>query len=297
MKKIICFLIFVLIISNVGFAIGIKDKELINKKIGLIASTLNNPFFVSMKYGVEKKCAELGLELIILDSQNSNIKELTNVEQLIKKGVDVILINPTNSNLVGEAIKLSNKANIPIITLDRASDSGKVVTHIASDNILGGEMAGEYILTKLGKNKNLVELEGIPGTSAAEDRGKGFNMAIDKKAKIVARETAYFDRIKGENVMEKILKSNIKIDAVFAHNDEMALGAIKAIKASGKKIMVVGFDATDEALVAVQTGIMSATIAQQPELIGSLGVEFAVKIIKGKKIELFVPVPLKLITK
>lgn len=297
MKKLLAFILVGVALSCVSFAVGTKDKVLTNKKIGLVISTLNNPFFVSLKYGVEKKCAELGLELIVLDSQNSAAKELSNVQQLINKGVNVILLNPNDSYSVGQAIEEANKANIPIITLDRNSNSGKVATHIASDNIAGGKMAGQYIITKLGVNKNIVVLEGLFGTSAAKDRGKGFNMVIDKKEKIIAKVVADFDRAKGQSAMEQILKLNLKIDAVFAHNDEMALGAINAIKASGKKIMVVGFDATDDALVAIQTGTMSATIAQQPELIGLIGVEFAVKIIKGEKVESFVPVALKLISK
>lgn len=268
------------------------------KKIGLVISTLNNPFFVTLKEGAEAKAKELGYELIVLDSQNDPAKEMSNVEDLITKNVAVILINPTDSDAVGSAVKAANDKNIPVITLDRGANSGDVVAHIASDNVAGGKMAGEFIIEKLGGKGKVVELEGIAGTSAARDRGQGFNEAIKGSSiEVVAKQTADFDRTKGLSVMENILQAQPEIDAVFAHNDEMALGALQAIKASGRTIMVVGFDATDDAVKAVEAGEMAATVAQQPALIGSLGVENAVKVIKGESVEKSIPVDLKLVTK
>jgi len=233
-----------------------------------------------------------------LDSQNDPAKEMSNVEDLITKNVAVILINPTDSDAVGSAVKAANGKNIPVITLDRGANSGDVVTHIASDNVAGGKMAGEYIIEQLGGKGKVVELEGIAGTSAARDRGQGFNDAIKTSGiEVVAKQTADFDRTKGLSVMENILQAQPEINAVFAHNDEMALGALQAIKASGRTIMVVGFDATDDAVKAVDAGEMAATVAQQPALIGSLGVENAVKVIKGENIEKSIPVDLQLVTK
>jgi ribose transport system substrate-binding protein len=268
------------------------------KKIGLVISTLNNPFFVTLKEGAEAKAKELGYELVVLDSQDDPAKEISNVEDLITKNVAVILINPTDSDAVGSSVKAANGKNIPVITLDRGANSGDVVAHIASDNVAGGKMAGEYIIEKLGGKGKAVELEGIAGTSAARDRGQGFNEAIKGSSiEVVAKQTADFDRTKGLSVMENILQAQPEIDAVFAHNDEMALGALQAIKASGRSIMVVGFDATDDAVKAVEAGEMAATVAQQPALIGSLGVESAVKVIKGESVEKSIPVDLKLVTK
>jgi ribose transport system substrate-binding protein len=161
-------------------------------------------------------------------------------------------------------------------------------------------MAGEYILQKIGKTGNVVELEGIPGSSAARERGEGFHSVIDKESgiKVVAKQPADFDRAKGLNVMENILQGNKDIKAVFAHNDEMALGALKAIEAAGlKDVVVVGFDATDDAVKAVNDGKMNATVAQKPELIGKYAVEAAKKAAAGEKVEKSIPVELELITK
>ncbi|QGG80668.1 substrate-binding domain-containing protein [Litorivicinus lipolyticus] len=184
-----------------------------------------------------------------------------------------------------------------LLSLERGATSGTVASHVASDNVQGGQMADDLILQKLGKSGSVVELEGVPGTSAARDRGMGFNQAVDSASgvKVVARQAADFDRTKGLNVMENIRQAQSDVQAVFAHNDEMALGAIKAIQASGRDILVVGFDGTGDAVKAVQDGSMLATVAQQAGMIGSLGIETADKIIKGQSVADYTPVPLQLI--
>ena len=265
------------------------------EKIGLVISTQNNPFFVTLKEGAVAKAKEMGHELIVLDSQDDPAKELGNVEDLLVKGVDVLLINPTDSDAVVSSVKAANRSKIPVVTLDRAANGGKVVSHVASDNVLGGEMAGNFIIEKLGGSGKVVELEGIPGTTAARDRGEGFNKAAAGKLTVVAKQAADFDRTKGLTVMENILQAQPEIQAVFAHNDEMALGALKAIKASGRDIMVIGFDATDDAVAAVKEGKLAATVAQQPAEIGAIGIEIADKIVKKEDVPANVPVALELI--
>ncbi len=294
MKKIVLLTAIVALLSVPLFANGQKESSQV--KVGLVISTLNNPFFVSLKDGAQSKATELGYSLIVLDSQNDPAKELSNVEDLVTQGVSAILINPADSDAVGNAIKVANKQKIPVITLDRGATSGEVVTHIASDNVAGGKMAGEFVVKLLGGKGNVVELEGLPGTSAARDRGKGFNEALkNTPIKVVAKQAADFDRTKGLNVMEDILQGQSNIDAVFAHNDEMALGALKAIEASGRDIKIVGFDATADAVKAVKEGKMAATVAQQPALIGSMGVDAVSKILAGESVPEYLPVSLKLI--
>jgi ribose transport system substrate-binding protein len=268
------------------------------KTIGLAISTLNNPFFVDLEAGAKAKAAELGATLVTLDSQDDSATEMSNVEDLINQGVDIILINPTDSDAVKSAVEAANKAGIPVITLDRSANGGEVVSHIASDNVAGGKLAGEYIIELLGGKGNVVELEGVPGASAARERGEGFNSAIAKSdIKVVAKQTANFDRAEGLTVMENILQAQPEIDAVFAHNDEMALGALEAIKSSGREIIVVGFDATDDAKAAVESGKMAATVEQLPKEIGSLGVDTAIKLLNGDSVEKSIPVALQLVTK
>lgn len=293
MRKLPAFLVAIALFSPVAFA---------KTTIGLSVSTLNNPFFVALRDGATAAANKAGADLIVLDAQNRADKQIGDIEDLITRKVSVILINPTDSDAVVGAIQKANAAKIPVITVDRSANGGMIAYHIASDNIAGGKMAGEYIKKMLGGKGNLVELVGVPGTSAARDRGAGFNSVVKATPgfKIVASQPADFDRAKGLTVMENILQAQPDIAAVFAHNDEMALGAVQAIKGSNRKIMVVGFDATDDALAAVKAGTMAATVQQQPEEIGRLGVVRALYIVRTGKVPaktINVPVPLRLVTK
>lgn len=272
-----------------------------DKKIGMVVSTLNNPFFVSMKNGAEEKAKQLGYELIVLDSQDDPAKERANVEDLIQLGVVALLINPTDSDAVVKSIEVANKKNVPVITLDRQSNGGEITSHISSDNIKGGAMAGEFVLEQLnGEEKiNVVELQGIPGASATRDRGAGFHSILDGKenVKFISSQAADFDRQKGLQVTENIIQGNSDIQVVFAHNDEMALGAAKAMKTSNINSIVIGFDGNADAIEAVEKGEMKATVAQQPDLIGELGVGLAEKIYNDETVEKEIAADLKIISR
>lgn len=270
------------------------------KVIGLSVSTLNNPFFVDLRDGAKAAADAAGMELVVIDAQDDAAKQLANVENLIQQKVSVIIINPVDSKAVVPAVEAANAANIPVITVDRSAAGGKVTAAIASDNAAGGKMAGQYIIDKLGGKGKVAELQGIPGTSAATDRGSGFNDVIKTAASIsvVARQAADFDRAKGLKVMENILQANPEINAVFAHNDEMALGALEAIKASGRKgVIVVGFDATPDAVKAVNEGTLAATVAQKPKEMGKIAVETAQKVMANESVQASIPVGLELIVK
>lgn len=270
--------------------------------VGLSVSTLNNPFFVTLRDGAQAAAQKAGVQLIVLDAQDKADKQVADIEDLIQRKVRVILVNPTDAAAVVPAIQKANAANIPVITVDRAAAGGKVAFHIASDNVAGGRLAGEFVCKLLNGKGRVVELEGIPGTSAARDRGKGFNDYLKANCTgvtVVARQTANFDRAQGLTVMENILQAQREVNAVFAHNDEMALGALQAVKASKRPIKIVGFDATDDAVKAVNACDMMATVAQQPSEMGRLSVEKAAEIIKGAAIPAqtqFIPVALKLVT-
>lgn len=278
-----------------------KDKTTNGKAtFGLSISTQDNPFFVSLREGAEKAAKEAGAELIVVDAKNDTEKQSNDMDGLTQKKVDVLLINPTDSNAIVKAVESANAAGIPIITIDRVSNGGVVISHIGSDNVKGGQMAGDFILQAIGNKGNIVELQGLTGTSSAVDRGKGFHKAVDGKAgvKVNASKPADFDKDQGMSVMKNMLQTSGNIKAVFAHNDEMALGAIEAIAASGKKdIIVVGFDASADALSAINAGTLSATVAQKPEEMGRKAIEAAVNVAAGKSVAVEIPVELELITK
>ena len=284
-------------VSAAAITASFSANVLAKDTIALVVSTLNNPFFVSMKDGAQKEADKLGYNLVVLDSQNNPAKELANVQDLTVRGIKLMLINPTDSDAVGNAVAMANQAKIPVITLDRQATKGVVASHVASDNAFGGKMAGDYIAKKLGENAKVIELEGIAGTSVARERGKGFAQAAEKHHfQILASQPADFDRTKGLNVMQNLLTAHQDVQAVFAQNDEMALGALRALQTAGKTdVLVVGFDGTDDGIKAVNSGKMGATVAQRPEQIGVIGVQTADKVLKGEKVPAVIPVDLKLV--
>ena len=279
--------------------VGCTQKNDDTKKIGLIVSTLNNPFFVDLKTGIENEAKKLGYDVVVLDSQNDPAKEVSNMEDISVKDVDLVLLNPVDSDSAIASVMIANSLDLPVITVDRGANGGKVVSHVASDNEEGGKMAAQYVIEQLGSEGNIVELEGTAGSSAARDRGAGFDNEIaTTNFNIVTKQNADFDRTKGLSVMENIIQSQDKINAVFAQNDEMALGALKALQgANMNDVLVVGFDATDDAVASVKKGEMAATIAQQPLLIGQTAVDLAHRYLSGETVETFAPVELKLIAR
>lgn len=287
------------LLSVVALSATISANALAKESIALVISTLNNPFFVTMKDSAQKEATRLGYDLVVLDSMDNPAKELANVQDLTVKGTRLMLINPTDSDAVGNAVILANKAKIPVITLDRVANKGEVVSHVASDNRLGGKMAGDYIAEKVANDAKVIQLEGITGTSASRERGEGFKQAVDAhKLNILASQPADFDRTKGLNVMQNLLTAYPAVQAVFAQNDEMALGALRALQTAGRTdVLVIGFDGTDDGIKAVNRGMLGATIAQRPDQIGIIGIQTADKILKGEKVDATIPVELELVIK
>jgi len=267
-------------------------------RIGLSVSTLNNPFFVTLRDGAQSAADEAGAELIVSDAQNDTAQQQDDIQNFVTQQVNVILVNPVDSDAVVPAIEAANQANIPVIALDRGASGGEFATTIASDNVQGGNLAGEELIRLVGSG-SVAQLEGTPGADPARDRGQGFQDAIDAQSavEVIASQSANFDRAEGLNVAENILQANPDIAGIFAQNDEMALGAVQALGGSaGDDVKVVGFDATEDGLSAIQDGTMNATVAQQPAEIGSLGVENAISVINGESVEENIPVEVQLVT-
>ena len=274
---------------------GEAAEEAGNGSVGLAISTLNNPFFVTLSEGAEAKAEELGVELIVVDAGDDAAKQTSNVEDLISKNISVLIINPVDSDAAAPAVKDAIAAGIKVISVDRVVNGVDVDCAIASDNVAGAQAATEYLLELVGEGAKVAELQGVSGASATIDRGAGFHNVADEKLDVVASQTANFNRAEGMTVMENMLQANPDIAGVFAHNDEMALGAVEAI--GDKEILVVGFDATDDAVAAVEAGNMAATVAQQPDLMGATAVETAVALMNGETVEKTLPVEVTLVTK
>ncbi|GAA3111483.1 substrate-binding domain-containing protein [Streptomyces rectiviolaceus] len=269
-------------------------------KIGMSLSTLNNPFFVQMKEGAQAEAEKAGIDLTVTDAQNDASQQTNQLQNFTGEGMKSIIVNPVDSDAVGPAVRGANKADIPVIAADRGVNKAKAATLVASDNVAGGKLAAKTLAEKLGGKGKIVTLQGVAGTSASRERGKGFTEGIKEYPgiKVVASQPADFDRTKGLDVMTNLIQSNPGINGVFAENDEMALGAAKALgNKAGKSVSVVGFDGTPDGLKAVEAGTLYASVAQQPKELGRIAVQNAVKAVRGKDVDAMVKVPVKVVTK
>ncbi|MFF0319159.1 D-ribose ABC transporter substrate-binding protein [Nonomuraea angiospora] len=269
-------------------------------KIGMSISTLNNPYFVQLRAGAEAEAKKLGVTLTVTDAQNDASQQVNQVQNFTSQSMKAIIINPVDSDAAAPAVKVAERSNIPVIAVDRGVNGGKVAQTVASDNVAGGKLAAERLAKEIGEKGEVVVLQGVPGTSASRDRGQGFADGIRAfpGIKVVAQQPADFDRAKGLDVMTNLLQSHPGVTGVFAENDEMALGAIKALGAkAGKGVKVVGFDGTPDGLKAIEAGTLAASIAQQPALLGRQSVQNAVKAVNNEQLEATANVPVKVAAK
>jgi ribose transport system substrate-binding protein len=279
-------------------------------RIAFVMKTANNPFFIEMQKGAEEEAKKLGVNLIVQAAEREVDveKQMQIVENLIQTKIAALCVTPSGSREIVPAINKANSANIPVVIVDTRVDAktlsdakGKIATFIGSDNYEGGKLAGERIAKQLGGKGKVAVLEGIPGHETGDSRLKGFRDALKATPgiEIVASQTANWERDQGFNVFQNILQSHPDVQAVFACSDLMALGALEAIAAAKKtgQIIVIGFDASDEARKAVLNGTMDATVAQSPATMGAMAVQNAYHLIKGEPVKEEMVVPIKLITK
>lgn len=280
--------------------INLITSEHIGKTLTFSISTTNNPFFSTLVTSALEEAELFGMRLTLLDAQNQDAKQLVDIVTALENKPDILVINPTNSATVLPVLETAESLDVPVITVDRRISGGNVLCHIASDNKAGGKMAAEFIARRLKGTGKLLELEGIPGTSAAHNRGTGFNETIGQydNISVAYREAAGFDRQRAKTITKSLLTRKVEIDGVFAHNDNMILGLLDAYQEADRPLprVLVGFDGIDEAVKAVREGKLSGTIAQRPELMGKLVVHTAAKYFRKEHLPREVHVDLKLVT-
>lgn len=270
-------------------------------KVGIAVNTLNNPFFVDLKEGAEETAKEEGIELVVTDSQGDPGKQMSDVENLLQQGIDLLILNPVDSDAAGQAALLANDQGVPVITVDRQASEGDIVTHVGFDALKSGGIAAGYLEEALGGEGKVVEVQGILGTNVGQDRSQGFNDHMDgvDGIEIIASQSANFDRGEALSVMEDILQANKEIDAVYAANDEMVMGALSAIESSGRldDIVIIGTDAIDPATDAIREGRLDATIAEPPFFLGREAVFAAIKTLNGEEVDDQITLDNTLVTK
>jgi len=278
--------------------------------IALIMKAISNPFFAKMAEGATRKAEELGVKLTCLSvPRETDFEQQANsVEQMVAQNVSAIVIAPADSAAIVSPLLEAQKKGIPIINIDNRIDANtaksaglKVLTFIGPDNAAGAEKSTDYLIQAIGGKGNIAMLEGLRGVDNAEQRKKGFLRAVEKTngaVKVVAMETAEWASDLGEKKMAGILTRYPDLAGVFCANDKMAEGAIAAIASAGKigKIHVAAYDNLQSAQEDILAGKMDATIEQHPDLMGAMGVENALKVIRGETIPPEIPVPTDLIT-
>ena len=232
---------------------------------------LNFPFFVHMMNELKAEATKVGATPLESDGQNNAPKQTADVEAALTKGVDGIVISPIDVNAMAPALQEAVDAKVPVVTIDRRVTGVKgILAHVGADNVLGGEAQGHWVMDNFPNGATLINLQGQPGASPAIDRNKGLHNVLDAhkdKYKFLAEQTANFARDQGLSVTESLLASQATPpDVIVCANDDMALGALEAVKGRNLqgKVKVIGFDALPEALASVRDGGMSATIEQFP---------------------------------
>ena len=267
----------------------------------MIISTLNNPFFVSVVAGAQAQAKELGMKLDVQNANNSDQTSLDQATTALTKQPSVMIIDPVGSDSGGAITMQANQAKIPVVAFDRMPSSGDLASFIGYDAIKAGNNAAESLAKALDGTGTVVEIQGILGTNVAQDRSKGFNQGIAKfpGIKVVAVQSADFDRGKALNVMTNILQAHSDINGVYAANDEMAMGVIAALQARNLAgtVKVVGNDGIADALKAIDAGTMYSTNAESPFVLGQEVVSLAVKVAKGESVEKSTVLTGRLVTK
>ncbi len=299
MKKLAFLLLSMLVFS---FACQSPAEKKKSGKMAVVVSTLNNPWFVFLAETAAAKAKALGYEAKIFDSQNNTALESDHFENIIVAGFDAILFNSTDADGSVANVLKAKAAGIPVFCMDREINSLTAATsQILSDSYSGAVAIGKYFTQTLNKKGNYVELLGIVGDNNTWARSKGFHSVVDnyKGFKMLAQQSAEFDRNKAMEVMESILQAHPDIDAVFCGNDGMAMGAYQALVSAGKadKVKVFGFDGAEDVITSIGENKVAATGMQFPKVMAETAAEYADAWIKGKRdFPQKVPVAVELVT-
>lgn len=273
-----------------------------NKKMAVIVSTLNNPWFVFLAETAAAKAKALGYEAKIFDSQNNTALETDHFENAIVSGFNAILFNPTDADGSVANVQKAKDEGVPVFCMDREVNSTEAATsQILSDSYSGCVAIGRYFTETMKKEGKYVELLGLVGDNNTWNRSKGFHSVVDHYPglKMVTQQSADFDRNKAMEVLESVLQAHPDIDAVFCGNDAMAMGAYQALVAAGKDkhVKVFGFDGAEDVVESIKDKKIMATGMQFPKVMAETAASFADEYFKGRKeFPKKIPVAVELVT-
>jgi ribose transport system substrate-binding protein len=289
--------------SNASNNATSSDNSRKPQRVAVIISTLNNPWFVVLGETARDRAVELGYKATMFDSQNDTAEEAAHFDNVIAAGYSAILFNPTDADGSIANVKRAREAGLPVFCIDREINSADAATaQLLSDNYSGCVELGKYFVDKVGEQGKYVELLGLVGDNNTWNRSKGFHSVVDRYEglKMVAQQSADFDRNKALEVMESILQSHDDIDAVFCGNDAMAMGAYQALLAAGKtdRVKVFGYDGSEDVVKSISENKIVATVMQYPKVMARTSAEYAHEYLANNKrdFEQKIPVNVDLVT-
>jgi ribose transport system substrate-binding protein len=269
------------------------------ESVTLAVSSLHNPFFRQMRAGAEAAAAAADVRLEVVAANDRAGRQTRQLDQAIEDGSEAVLVNPVDPEAAASAVRPAVRADIPVVAVDREVAGAPVESTVASDNVDGGQQVGHAIAYAIDGPVQVIHIQGDPQVSVSDDRGEGFEEAVEQydEIDIATAQPAYFERAEARRVTAALLKAYPHANAVFAESDRMALGAIDALgDRAGDEVKVFGFDGSPAALAAVQKGTMEGTVAQRPQQLGQVAVEQAVAAIDGSSVAPRVPVGVELVT-
>ncbi|WPE22947.1 ABC transporter substrate-binding protein [Shinella zoogloeoides] len=285
-----------LAVAGVAIAEVPKLAQKDTYKVGFAQTESNNPWRIAQTNSMKAEAEKLGYQLVYTDAAGSAAKQVADVNSMIAQGVDVIFLAPREEKPLIPAVMAAKKAGIPVILLDRSVDPSLAkagedyLTFIGSNFVEEGKRIAEWLAKNANGKSKIIELEGTTGSSPANDRKKGFDEAIKAVGgfEIVASQTGDFARDKGRQVAEALLQAHPDADIIYAHNDEMAMGAIAALEAAGKvpgkDVLVLSIDGGKEAVQAVVDGKIAAVVECNPRF-GPKAFETMQRYAKGEAID------------
>lgn len=282
---------------------GGKQGGANGKRVAVIVSTLNNPWFVVLGETARDHARELGYQAAMFDSQNDTAQESAHFDNVVAAGYEAIIFNPTDADGSIANVRRATEAGIPVFCIDREINSTDAATaQLLSDNYAGCVELGKYFVEEVGEQGRYVELLGLVGDNNTWNRSKGFHSVVDRYEglEMVAQQNADFDRNKAMEVMESLLQSHDELDAVFCGNDAMAMGAYQALLGAGMadEVKIFGYDGAADVIKLIGEGKIAATVMQYPKLMARSAAEYVHEYLANEKrdFQQKIPVNVDLVT-
>lgn len=267
--------------------------------VGVSLLTETHAFFKELEGGLRAEAVARGFDLVVVACEMDPAKQAAQIEDFVAERVSAILLAPCDSNAVGPHLAGPERAGIPVFTADIAARSGKVVSHVASDNVQGGRLAARAMAEALGDRGNVLVID-HPTVASVQDRVRGFEDELKQHPQmhIVGKPSADGQRARAMSVMEDMLQAHRDLNGVFGINDDSALGALSVLESAGRTdIAIVGYDATDEAQAAMRKGgPLKAEVIQHPDKIGRTAMEIIARYLNGESVPPIVSVDVGILT-